>query len=361
VRELPSGKETQVQGAPTMEGNLDRAVVRQSMTFEPTDGLDSSRGDLAVTAEASASLADQFEAALVWMQDEPLFPGRQYLMQIGAQTVTATVTDIKCHLNASTMERLAARRLELNDIAICNVALDRVISLDPDAENRETGSFVLIDRVSNRTAGAGTLHFALGRARNIRAQHVDVDKDARSTMKRQKACVLWFTGLSGAGKSTISNLVEKRLHQLGKHTYLLDGDNLRLGLNSDLGFTDADRVENIRRVAEVAKLMVDAGLIVLAAFISPFKAERELARALVRDGEFIEIYVDTPLWVAEQRDRKGLYEKARRGELMNFTGIDSPYEVPGAPELRLSGAATPADALADQVLAFMRERGLLVG
>jgi bifunctional enzyme CysN/CysC len=257
------------------------------------------------------------------------------------------------------MEHLAAKKLDLNGIAVCNIALDRVIAFDPYCENRETGSFIFIDRMSNGTAGAGMLHFALRRAHNIHLQHVDVDKDARAAMKRQKACVLWFTGLSGAGKSTISNLVEKRLHAMGKHTYLLDGDNVRLGLNKDLGFTEVDRVENIRRVAEVAKLMVDAGLIVLTAFISPFRAEREMARTLFKDGEFIEIHVDTPLSVAEQRDPKGLYEKARRGELVNFTGIDSPYERPDTPELRLQGASPSPDALAGEVIALMQERGLL--
>jgi bifunctional enzyme CysN/CysC len=359
VRVLPSGKETQVARVVTLGGDLDRAVAGQSVTLTLADELDVSRGDVIVAADAPAEVADQFEAAVVWMQDEPLFPGRPYLMKIGTQTVTATVTDIKYQVNVNTMEHLAARKLELNGIAVCNLALDRVVAFDSYAANRETGSFVFIDRLSNGTAAAGMLHFALRRAHNLHAQHVDVGKDVRAAMKRQKACVLWFTGLSGAGKSTISNLVEKKLHALGKHTYLLDGDNVRLGLNKDLGFTEADRVENIRRVAEVARLMVDAGLIVLTAFISPFKAEREMARRLVKDGEFIEIHVDTPLAVAEQRDPKGLYKKARRGQLVNFTGIDSPYEAPEAPELRLQGAAASPEALADAVIALMQERGLL--
>jgi bifunctional enzyme CysN/CysC len=356
---LPSGKETRVARIVTMDGDLEQAAAGQSVTLTFTDEVDASRGDLIVAADKPADVADQFEVVLVWMQEEPLLPGRPYLMKVGTQTVTATVTDIKYQVNVNTMERLAAKKLDLNGIAVCNIALDRVVAFDPYAENRETGSFVFIDRLSNATSGAGMLHFALRRAHNLHAQHVDVDQTARSAMKRQKACVLWFTGLSGAGKSTISNLVEKKLYALGKHTYLLDGDNVRLGFNKDLGFSNADRVENIRRVAEVAKLMVDAGLIVLTAFISPFKAERELARALVKDGEFIEIHVDTPLSVAEQRDPWGLYKKARRGELMNFTGIDSPYEAPEAPELRLPGAATWPDALADRVIELMQERGLL--
>jgi bifunctional enzyme CysN/CysC len=359
VRVLPSGKETRVARIVTMEGDLERAVAGQSVTLTLTEEIDASRGDVIAAAAAPAEVADQFEAVLVWMQEEPLFPGRPYLMKLGTQTVTATVTDIKYQVNVNTMEHLAAKKLDLNGIAVCNIALDRVVAFDPYAENRETGSFVFIDRMSNATAGAGMLRFALRRAHNLHLQHLDVDQDARSAMKRQKACVLWFTGLSGAGKSTISNLVEKKLHAMGKHTYLLDGDNVRLGLNKDLGFTEPDRVENIRRVAEMAKLMVDAGLIVLTAFISPFRVERKMARALVKDGEFIEIHVDTPLSVAEQRDTKGLYKKARRGELVNFTGVDSPYEVPEAPELRLPGAAASPDALADQVIVLLQERGLL--
>ncbi len=359
VRVLPSGQQTRVARIATMQGDLDLAVAGQSVTLTLTDEIDASRGDVIAAADAPAGVADQFEATLVWMQQEPLLPGRSWLMKIGTQTVTASVTDIKYQLNVNTMERLAAKQLDLNGIAVCNIALDRVIAFDPYAENRETGSFIFIDRLSNATAAAGLLHFALRRAHNIHAQHVDVSQGARSAMKQHKACVLWFTGLSGAGKSTISNLVERQLHAMGKHTYLLDGDNVRLGLNKDLGFTAADRVENIRRVAEVAALMVDAGLIVLTAFISPFRAERQMARALVGEGEFIEIHVDTPLSVAEQRDPKGLYRKARRGELANFTGIDSPYEAPEAPELRLAGATQSAQVLADRVIALLQQRGLL--
>jgi bifunctional enzyme CysN/CysC len=359
VRVLPSGKETRVARIVTMEGDLKRAIAGQSVTLTLAHEIDASRGDVIVAAEAPCGVADQFETVLVWMQEQPLLPGRAYLMKVGTQTVSATVTDIKYQVNVNTMEHLAAKTLDLNGIAVCNIALDRVIAFDPYSENRETGSFIFIDRMSHGTAGAGMLRFALRRSHNVHAQHIDVDKHARSAMKRQKACVLWFTGLSGAGKSTISNLLEKKLHAMGKHTYLLDGDNVRLGLSKDLGFTEVDRVENVRRVAEVAKLMVDAGLIVLTAFISPFKAEREMARRLVKDGEFIEIHVDTPLAVAEQRDPKGLYKKARRGELANFTGIDSPYEEPDKPELRLPGATTSPEALAERVIELMRERGLL--
>jgi len=360
VRVLPSGRETSVARVVTLDGDLDQAVAGQSVTLTLADQVDASRGDMVVAAQASAEVADQFEAVLVWMQDEPLYPGRPYAMKVGTRTVTASVTDIKYQLNVNTMEHLAAKKLDLNGIAVCNLALDQAVAFDPYDANRETGSFIFIDRLSNATAGAGLLHFALRRAHNLVPQHVDVDQAARAAIKQQKACVLWFTGLSGAGKSTISNLVERKLHALGKHTYLLDGDNVRLGINRDLGFAEVDRIENIRRVAEVARLMADAGLIVLTAFISPFKAERALARSLVEAGRFIEIHVDTPLSVAEARDPKGLYRKARRGELLNFTGIDSPYEAPEAPELHLpADDATTAEALADRVVALLQARGLL--
>ena len=293
------------------------------------------------------------------MSEDAMLPGRPYLMKIGTRSVNATLTELKYKVNVNTLEHLAARTLELNEIGVCNVALDRPVTFDPYSVNRETGGFILIDRMTNNTVGAGMLHFALRRAHNIHLQHLDVDKVARAAQKRQRPAVIWFTGLSGAGKSTIANLVEKKLLALGNHSYLLDGDNVRHGLNKNLGFTDADRVENIRRVAEVARLMVDAGLIVLTAFISPFRAEREMARGLLAEGEFVEIHVDTPLAIAEQRDVKGLYRKARRGELQHFTGIDSPYEAPESPELRVNTADCTAEVAADLVIARLRELGVL--
>ena len=343
----------------TRDGDLDRAVAGQSVTLTLADEIDISRGDVISTVEAPAEVADQFECTVVWMHDEPMLAGRPYLLKIGARTVSATITEIKYQVNVNTLEHVAAKRLELNAIGVCNLSLDRPIAFDPYRINRDTGGFILIDRLSNNTVGAGLLHFALRRAHNIHLQHVDVDKRARAALKNQRGCVLWFTGLSGAGKSSIANLVEKKLHALGHHTYLLDGDNVRHGLNKDLGFTDADRVENIRRVAEVARLMVDAGLIVLTAFISPFRSERRMARGLVEEGEFVEVFVDTPLEVAEARDPKGLYKKARRGELKNFTGIDSPYEAPEDPELRLDTTRLDLEAAADAVLAWLGERGML--
>ena len=359
VRVQPSGRESTVARIVTRDGDLEQAVSGQSITLTLDDEIDISRGDVISTADAPAEVADQFETTLVWMHDEPMLPGRPYLLKIGSKTVTATITDIKYQVNVNTLEHVAAKTLKLNAIGVCNLSLDRPIAFDPNRDNRDTGGFILIDRLSNNTLGAGLLHFALRRAHNIHLQHVDVDKAARSALKHQKSCVLWFTGLSGAGKSSIANLVEKKLHALGHHTYLLDGDNVRHGLNKDLGFTEADRVENIRRVAGVAKLMVDAGLIVLTAFISPFRAERRMARALVDEGEFVEIFADAPLDIAEQRDVKGLSKKARRGELKNFTGIDSPYEAPEAPQLRLDTTRLSIEAAADAVIATLRLRGVI--
>lgn len=302
---------------------------------------------------ASERGANQFEATVVWMDDEPLPPGRTYLLKLGARTVSASVTDIKHRVNVNTLEHTAAKRLELNEIGVCNLSLDQAIPFEAYADNRQMGGFILIDRLSNRTVGAGMLNFALRRADNIHWQHSDVTKASRAALKSQRGQVVWLTGLSGAGKSTIANLVEKRLHALGRHTYLLDGDNVRHGLNKDLGFTEEDRVENIRRVAEVAKLMVDAGLIVLTAFISPFRAERRLARELLGDGEFVEVFVDTPLAVAEARDVKGLYKKARSGQLKNFTGVDSPYEAPEKPELRIDTTAIDPVEAAERIVAWL--------
>jgi bifunctional enzyme CysN/CysC len=359
VRIQPSGRESTIARVIGPNGDVEVAVAEQAVTLTTHDEVDISRGDIVSLAENPAEVADQFEATIVWMADEAMFPGRPYLFKLGPRTVNVTVTDLKYKVNVNTMEKLAAKTLELNEIGVCNVALDRPVAFDPYTANRATGGFILVDRVSNGTVGAGMLHFALRRAHNIHMQAVDVNKVSRADLKGQRPCVLWFTGLSGAGKSTIANLVEKKLFAMGRHTYLLDGDNVRHGLNKNLGFTEADRVENIRRAAEVAKLMVDAGLIVLTAFISPFQAERAMARGLFGEQEFVEIHVDTPLAVAEQRDVKGLYKKARRGELRNFTGIDSPYEVPSAPELVVDTVERTPDEAADLVIARMSELGLI--
>ncbi|WP_454759433.1 sulfate adenylyltransferase subunit CysN [Caulobacter segnis] len=353
IRALPSGRESRVARIVTLPGDLDQAVAGQSVTLTLEDEIDISRGDVIASADAPAPVANQFEATVVWMDDEPLPPGRTYLLKLGARTVSASVTDIKHRVNVNTLEHTAAKRLELNEIGVCNLSLDQAIPFEAYADNRQMGGFILVDRLSNRTVGAGMLNFALRRADNIHWQHTDVTKSSRSALKSQRGQVVWLTGLSGAGKSTIANLVEKRLHALGRHTYLLDGDNVRHGLNKDLGFTEEDRVENIRRVAEVAKLMVDAGLIVLTAFISPFRAERQLARDLLDQGEFIEVFVDTPLAVAEARDVKGLYKKARSGQLKNFTGVDSPYEAPEAPELRIDTTAIDPVEAAEQIVAWL--------
>ncbi|MEZ5182262.1 MAG: sulfate adenylyltransferase subunit CysN [Acidimicrobiales bacterium] len=360
VRVVPSGRESTVARIVTMDGDLDVAVAGQSVTVCLADEVDVSRGDVLAAADAPPQVADQFECHLVWMSEEEMLPGRPYLLKLGTRTVTATVAQPKYQVNVNTLEHTAARTLELNAIGVCNLNLDRPIPFDPYDENRDMGGFVLIDKFTNATVAAGLLHFALRRADNVHWQAVEVHKGARADLNGQRPALLWFTGLSGAGKSTVANIVEQKLHQMGRHTYLLDGDNVRHGLNKDLGFTDADRVENIRRVAEVAKLMVDAGLIVLASFISPFRSERRLARDLLDDGEFVEVFVDASLEVAEERDVKGLYAKARRGELVNFTGIDSPYEPPEDPEIHLDagGAASPEE-MADQVIDHLRQAGIL--
>ena len=345
VKVLPSGRESVVDRIVTSKTDLDRAVAGQSVTLTLRDEIDISRGDVLAQADNPPAVADQFEATIVWMDDEAMLPGRPYLMKLGARTVGASISEPKHKINVNTLEKLAAKRLELNEIGVCNLSLDAPVAFDAYVDNRELGGFILIDRLSNRTVAAGMLHFALRRSQNVHWQALDVDKASRASLMGQQGRVVWLTGLSGSGKSTIANLVEKKLLADGRHTYLLDGDNVRHGLNKDLGFTDADRVENIRRVAEVAKLMVDAGLIVLVSFISPFRAERQMARDLMAPGEFIEVYVDTPLEVAEARDVKGLYKKARAGELKNFTGIDSPYEAPEAAEIVVDTTAmSPADA-----------------
>lgn len=357
VRALPSGRESTVARIVTADGDLPQAIAGQSVTLTLADEIDISRGDVISSIETPASVSNQFEATIVWMSDEPMLPGRRFLLKIGAHTVNVEIGHIKHKVNVNTLEHLAATQLTLNEIGICNLSLDKPIAFDPYKDNRETGGFILIDRMSNNTIAAGMLDFALRRASNIHQQAVDINKSARANAKQQKPCVIWLTGLSGAGKSTIANLVEKKLYAMGNHTYLLDGDNVRLGLSKDLGFTEADRVENIRRIAEVAKLMVDAGLIVITAFISPFAVERRMARGLVDEGEFVEIHINTPLDIAEARDPKGLYKKARRGELKNFTGIDSPYEAPETPELRIDTALCTAEEAADQVIRTLIELG----
>ncbi|MBN3747809.1 sulfate adenylyltransferase subunit CysN [Burkholderia sp. Se-20373] len=357
VRVLPSGKESRVASVITQRGESDLARAGDAVTLTLADEIDISRGDMIARADAPPEVADQFEATLVWMHDAPLLPGRPYLVKLGTQTVGATSATPKYKIDVNTREHLAARTLALNEIGVCNLSFDRPVAFDPYDRNRHTGGFIVIDRVTNDTVGAGMLHFALRRAHNVHWQAVDVDRAARAAQKAQTPRIVWLTGLSGAGKSTIANLVEKRLHALGKHTYLLDGDNVRHGLNRDLGFTEADRVENIRRVAEVARLMLDAGLITLVSFISPFRAERDMARARVGHDEFVEVFVDTPLAVAEERDPKGLYKKARRGELKHFTGIDSPYEPPAQPELRVDTVAESPEEAANRIVAYLlRER-----
>jgi bifunctional enzyme CysN/CysC len=359
IRVQPSGRESRIARIVAYDGDLEQAVTGQSVTLALEDELDISRGDLISTVDSPAEVAAQFEATIVWMSDQPMLRGRSYLLKTGAKTVTATVSPIKYQVNVNTLEHIAADKLDLNAIGVCELELDQPICFDPYSENRDTGGFILIDRLTNHTVGAGMLRFALRRAHNIHIQHIDVDKASRATMKRQKPCLLWFTGLSGAGKSTIANIAEKRLHAMGYHTYILDGDNVRHGLNKDLGFTAEDRVENIRRIAEVGKLMLDAGLIVLTAFISPFRAERRMARGLMEQGEFVEVFVNTPISLAEQRDPKGLYKKARRGEIKNFTGVDSPYEEPEAPEISLDTAALSAEDAADRVIAVLRRMGVI--
>ena len=364
VRVLPSGRQTRVARIVTRDGDLHEAIAGQSITLTLEEEVDCSRGDVIAAATQAPEAADQFEATIVWMDEHEMLPGRGYWLKLGTQLVTATVQHPKYEINVNTLERLAAKTLELNSIGIAEVATDREIVFEPyvvdgGSPNRALGGFILIDKLTNATVAAGMLHFALRRSLNIHRQHLDVSRETHATLKGQKPAVLWFTGLSGSGKSTIANLVEKKLVARGRHTFLLDGDNIRHGLNRDLGFTEADRIENMRRVGEVARLMADAGLIVLTAFISPFRAEREMVRKMLPEGEFIEVFVDTPLADAEKRDPKGLYAKARAGEIKNFTGIDSPYEPPENAEIVIDTMTLTAEAAADRIVEELSKRGRL--
>ena len=350
VRIVPSGRNTTIKSIVTQDGTLSEAVAGQSVTLTFNDEIDCSRGDVVALAESPPASADRFEATLVWMSEDPLVPRRGYWLKIGTQTVSASVQPPKYQIGINTLEHLAAKTLDLNAIGVCTFSTDKPITFEPYADSKTLGGFVLIDKMSNNTVAAGMINFSLRRAHNIHWQAADVDREAHASLKDQQPKVLWFTGLSGSGKSTIANEVEKRLHAMGKHTFLLDGDNVRHGLNKDLGFTDTDRIENIRRIGEVAKLMTDAGLIVLTAFISPFRSERQMVREMMPEGEFVEIHIDTPLDVAEARDVKGLYKKAREGTLKNFTGIDSPYEAPEDPEIRIDTTTLPADEAADKII-----------
>lgn len=360
VKVLPSGKQSRVARIITFDGDLTRAVAGQSVTLTLEDEIDCSRGDI-IASGNPPEVADQFETTLIWMSEEPMLPGRSYWLKIGAKLVAATVAEPKYKINVNSLEHLAAKALTLNEIGVCNISLDQQIAFDPYTDSPDTGGFILIDRMTNATIAAGLITFALRRSQNIHWQALDVNKTSRADLKGQRPAILWFTGLSGSGKSTIANLVEKQLYGMGRHTTVLDGDNVRHGLNRDLGFTDADRVENIRRIAEVAKLMVDAGLITLVSFISPFRSERQMARDRVEGSEFIEIFVDTPLAVAEERDVKGLYKKARSGALKNFTGIDSPYEAPLTPEIHIDTTRLSPEQAADLIIERLRDRGLIKG
>jgi bifunctional enzyme CysN/CysC len=350
VRILPSGKTTTVSRIVTLDRDLDEAVAGQSVTLTLSDEVDCSRGDVIAAADSPPEAADQFEATLVWMADEAMIAGRAYWLKLATQTVSATIQQPKYEINVNTLDHLAAKTLELNGIGVVELSTDKPIVFEAYGDNRTFGGFILIDKLTNATVAAGMLHFSLRRAQNVHWQATDVSREARADLKNQKPALLWFTGLSGSGKSTIANLVEKRLHRMNRHSFLLDGDNVRHGLNRDLGFTEADRIENIRRVGEVAKLMTDAGLIVITAFISPFRVERDMVRSMLPEGEFLEIFIDTPLAEAERRDVKGLYKKARAGQLKNFTGIDSPYEAPETPEIRVDTTIMTPEEAADLII-----------
>lgn len=360
VRILPSGKTTQVDRIVTMDGDLQRAVAGQSVTLTLRHEVDCSRGQIITTANSPLEVADQFEATVIWMDDVAMIAGRAYYLKIGAQTVSATVAQPKYQVNVNTLEHTAVKTLDLNAIGVATVTTDRAIPFAAYADNRDLGGFILIDKMTNATVGAGLIHFALRRAQNIHWQDTDITRDHYANLKNQTPAVVWMTGLSGSGKSTIANAVERKLARMNRHTFLLDGDNVRHGLNKDLGFTDSDRIENIRRVGEVAKLMTDAGLIVITAFISPFRSERDLVRNMVADGEFIEVFIDTPLSVAEQRDVKGLYAKARSGQLKNFTGIDSPYEPPQSPDIHIDTTKLTVEAAADLIVSKIIDRAVII-
>ncbi|MFG6081870.1 sulfate adenylyltransferase subunit CysN [Paracoccus litorisediminis] len=351
IRVLPSGKTSTIARVVSLDGDRDLAVAGESVTLTFADEIDCSRGQVIVAAQSPLEVADQFESTLVWMDEHELVPGRAYWLKIGTQTVSATVHAPKYEVNVNTQEHLATKTLDLNAIGVANITTDREIPFAPYDDNRDLGGFILIDKITNHTVAAGMIHFALRRAQNIHWQATDIGREHHAGMKHQKPAVLWLTGLSGSGKSTIANIVEKKLARMNRHTFLLDGDNVRHGLNKDLGFTEADRIENIRRVGEVAKLMTDAGLIVITAFISPFRSERDMVRGMMQPGEFVEVFVDTPLSVAEGRDVKGLYAKARAGQLKNFTGIDSPYEAPEAPEIRIDTTEITPEQAADLIIA----------
>ena len=353
---LPSGQRSTVAKIFVGDVEVTEAVADQSVTITLTDEIDVSRGDVLATDANPPGVADQFEAHIVWMSDYPMLPGRPYLLKIGTRTVGVTVDHPKYKVNVNSLERTTAATLELNDIGVCNISLDRTIAFDPYTENRQMGGFILVDRFNSATVGAGLLQFSLRRSSNVHWQNTEVNKEARAALKGQRPALVWLTGLSGAGKTTIANALERKLYALGRHTYLLDGDNVRHGLSRDLGFTNGDRVENIRRVSEVSNLMLDAGLIVIASFISPFRSERYLAKTRVQPGEFIEVFVDTPLEVCEQRDPKGLFKKARSGEIANFTGVDSTYEAPRAPDVRIDTTVTSPEDAAEQIIELLERR-----
>jgi bifunctional enzyme CysN/CysC len=354
-----SGVTTRVKSIVTQDGELAEGAAGEAVTITLADEVDISRGDVIAAAGARPEFSDQFAAHLLWMHEEPMLAGRSYLIKVATKTTGASITEIKHKVDVNTFQQLAAKTLALNEVGFVNIATQTPIAFDPFASVPQTGAFIVIDRMSNLTVGAGMIDFGLRRATNVHWQALEVTKQSRAALKGQQPVVLWFTGLSGAGKSTIANIVERKLHQLGRHTTMLDGDNVRHGLNKDLGFTDSDRVENIRRVAEVSRLLVDAGLIAIVSFISPFRAERRMARDLLAPGEFVEVFVDTPLHVAESRDPKGLYKRARAGEIRNFTGIDSPYERPEQPEITLQGGTKDAEALADEVIVHLKERAYI--